>query len=65
MKQESSRSFLEQFSNSKKNVSNWPAWMRESSGVAVASLPVSTDKDRHTGSDSQRDKTGQGGSRQR
>lgn len=44
MTQELKRSFLEQFSNSKKAVSNWPAWMRESSVVAVASLPRAADK---------------------
>jgi hypothetical protein len=39
------RHFLEQFSNSKKNISDWPSWMRESSGVAVASLPRSSERE--------------------
>ncbi len=39
MKQELKQGFLEQFSNSKRAVSNWPAWMQESAAVSVAALP--------------------------
>lgn len=46
MTQELRVNFLEQFSNSKNSVSSWPTWMRESSTVAVASLPRTVDKER-------------------
>jgi hypothetical protein len=39
MNQESIARFLEQLSTPKKNMADWPKWMRESTGVAAASLP--------------------------
>jgi hypothetical protein len=41
MKDESIKAFLEQFETSRKNVNEWPHWMRESAIIATASFPKS------------------------
>ena len=54
MKQELKQGFLEQFSNSKKAVSNWPAWMQESAVVSVAALPRSGDNNQRANAESKK-----------
>jgi len=54
MKQELKQGFLEQFSNSKKSVSNWPAWMQESAAVSVAALPRSGDNNQRANTESKK-----------
>ena len=39
MNENAVKSFLQQFASSKKDLDDWPAWMKESAKVASASFP--------------------------
>jgi hypothetical protein len=39
MSEQSLKSFLAQFSESKQRIEEWPSWMRDSAKVATASFP--------------------------
>lgn len=48
MNQESIARFLEQFSTPQKNMADWPKWMQESTGIAAATLPKTSEDNQQT-----------------